>query len=188
LTYSLLITQNKNSSIMNTPFLGMITYYAFDFVPGDWMPCHGQLLSVNQYQQLFSLLGTTYGGNGQTTFALPDLRGRTAVGMGGTYSIGIKEGTETTTLTEATMPQHTHTATLTLGAVKDRSESADPTDAAPSHSDNGPLYAAKYDAIDLGLPQVAVLNSGGSASFNTMNPVLPLNCCIAIRGVFPPRS
>src|ERR1700722_6074879 len=93
---------------MATPFLGQLSLFSFGFNPRNWLPCVGQLLPINQYQALFSLLGTTYGGDGRTTFGLPDLRGRTPVSMGNGVVLGQKAGEEMHTLNSAEVPQHNH--------------------------------------------------------------------------------
>src|ERR1044071_4792956 len=95
---------------MGSPFMGEIRIMSFNFAPQGWARCNGQLLPINQNQALFSLLGTTYGGNGQTNFALPDLRGRTPLHFGSQFSLGSQGGQEAHTLTMAEMPTHTHSA------------------------------------------------------------------------------
>src|SRR5690349_17712694 len=108
---------------MSTPFLGEIKLVSFNFAPKGYALCNGQVLPINQNQALFSLLGTTYGGNGQTTFALPNLQGRAPVHFSGTYPLGQSAGAETVTLTVAQMPQHTHT----LYASATSASSTDPS-------------------------------------------------------------
>jgi microcystin-dependent protein len=110
----------KKILIMDSPFIGQIQAFGFNFAPRGWMTCAGQAISISQNTALFSLLGTTYGGNGQTTFQLPDLQGRVAVGQGNgpglsAYVIGQKAGSENTQLSIANMPAHTHLATFTSG-------------------------------------------------------------------------
>src|ERR1700757_2607070 len=97
---------------MSTPFLGQIMLCAFNFAPKGWALCNGQFLPINQNQALFSLLGTTYGGNGQTTFALPDLRSRCAIHMGNGFTLGERAGEEAHTVTMNEMPTHLHFATV----------------------------------------------------------------------------
>src|ERR1700744_2749791 len=130
---------------MNTPFLGMIQYYAFDFAPRGWAACNGSLLAINQNQALFSLLGTQYGGNGQTTFALPDYRGRAITGVGNGSNMGQPAGAENALLQLNNLPAHTHTVTQTaqLGANSTAGTAPSPARAYPSEpSDRTNLYAA----------------------------------------------
>lgn len=185
----------------------MILLWPCNFNPRGWAFCQGQLLSISQNTALFSLLGTTYGGNGQTTFALPDFRGRVPVGAGqgpGTsnYILGQVGGSETTTLTINEMPAHTHAVTVTL-TVKASNVKA--TDSAPTSSVN--TLAAPYDTLNAGAiagynnqsPNMALNIGGGSATGNTaaaggsqpitiMQSYLGMNYIIALEGIFPSRD
>ena len=166
---------------MGQPFLGEIKIMSFGYAPRNWAMCNGQLLPINQNQALFSLLGTQYGGNGQTNFALPDLRGQTPIHQGD-HLIGEKSGEQAHTLTIAEVPTHLHaaTATSTNGGV------IIPT---------GNLLAGGtpqlYHAPDANLTPMnaATLgNAGGSQAHLNMQPFLTLNFCIALQGIFPSRN
>ena len=163
------------------PFLGQITIFGFSFNPQGWAKCDGQLLPINQFQALFSLLGTIYGGDGRTTFALPDLRGRSAIhfGQGPGLSnkvIGQRAGNENTTLTVANMPAHSHNRGISTSTGEE----------------NGPLnnfiamHASAFneDASN----QVPSSNTGSGIAFSNTDPYLVVNFCIALQGVFPSRS
>ena len=165
---------------MAEPFLAEIRLMSFNFAPKGWAMCNGQLLPINQNQPLFALLGTTFGGNGQITFALPDFRGNTPIHVGSGHTLGEKGGSQAVTLTLAQMPTHTH---VMNGA----------TAPAPATSNNGtgnlwgvsqtPVYApaASLTAI---APQ-SVTNTGGSQAHTNMQPFLALTFCIALQGIFP---
>lgn len=181
---------------MSNVYLGQIVPFGFNFAPRGFAFCNGALLSISQNSALFSLLGTQYGGNGTTTFALPNLNGRAAIGQGqssGTsnYVIGQSGGSETTTLTVANLPAHTHT----LSAVQ-----AKATTQAPAA---GSLLARSSDGSAVGsLPEiyvpagtagtqvalggVGVTGSGTPAS--TLDPYLAINYCIATSGIYPSRN
>ena len=168
------------------PFLGEIMLFAGDFVPRGYAACNGQLLPIAQNQALFSLLGTTYGGNGQTTFALPDLRGRVPihVGQGPGLSdriLGEVGGEEAHTLTVAEMPGHTHVMTARSG----NGTTASPAGALFARDGaDVPHYGA---GADTQLSPGAIAVAGGSQPHNNMQPYLALQYCIALTGVFPPR-
>lgn len=170
---------------MGTPFIGEIRLMSFGFAPRNWAQCNGQLLPINQNQALFSLLGTTYGGNGITTFALPDLRGRVPVHAGNTISLGQRGGAETVALTAAQLPAHRHALQST-------------TDFANASVPGGALPAAKArGGIDVYVPAgsplvplnpAAVANTGGSQPHENRQPFETLNFCIALQGIFPSSS
>lgn len=171
------------------PFMAQMTYFAGNFAPRGWAFCDGQLLAISRYSALFSLLGTTYGGDGRTTFALPDLRGRTAIHRGqgpglSRYTLGEKVGTETTTMTVPTMPSHMHT-----GQVKGTTSAANSPDVAGNALAAAGSYAgrATLDAT-MAANSVQTNNTGGSLPINNMQPSLALNCIIALEGVYPSRS
>ena len=181
------------------PFLGQIQAFGFNFAPRGWAMCQGQLLSIAQNTALFSLLGTQFGGNGQTTFGLPDLRGRCLVGMGqgpglSPVDIGQVGGSESVTLTTAQMPQHTHTATATstLSAEGVPGDSANPQGRMLGGIPN--LYKTPDPAQNKALSDqaltTAVTNApaGGSSPVDLRNPYLGINICIALEGIFPSRN
>lgn len=166
----------------NDPFVGEISLFPFNFAPRDWAWCDGQLLPISQNTALFSLLGTSYGGNGKTTFALPNLNGRTPLGSGqgaglSLYDLGQAGGTETVTLLSSEMPAHVHVMNGTLSPAT----TANPATAVPA---TGELELFHGSGVAAG-PEVPV---GGSAPHNNMQPYLTLHYAIALQGVFPPRG
>ncbi len=171
---------------MSDPFIGEIKMFAFDFLPNGWRFCDGQLLSISQNTALFSLLGTNYGGDGRTTFALPDLRSRAPLhygqGLGlSAYSLGQTGGEESHTLTSNEMPSHSHTVQANSG----NGTSTTPTSnywAASSQGNN--LYSASADSL---MNAGAIANVGGQAHENRQ-PLLALNYSIAMQGIYPSRS
>lgn len=170
---------------MATPFIAEIRIFSFDFPPRNWAQCNGQLLPIAQNQALFSLLGTTYGGNGITTFALPDLRGRTPIhwGLGAglsNYDLGQVGGTETVTLNTNQTPVHTH-------AVTASSNTADVTSPANAFWADGGV-AAYSGTPSSALAATALSTVGSSAPHENHAPYLTLNICIALAGVFPSRN
>jgi microcystin-dependent protein len=175
---------------MSEAFIGELRIMSFTFAPRGWAQCTGQLLPINQNQALFSLLGTQYGGNGQTNFALPDLRGRAAVHAGngpgiGPTQIGERGGVESVTLQQQEMPQHGHT----LNAVSDIANAGVPGNALPAAKGRGgvSMFGAAGSANTTLGPQ-AVTNAGGSQPHTNMQPYGVLNFCIAIQGIFPSRN
>lgn len=174
---------------MYEAFVGSIIPMAFGYVPQGWASCEGQLLGINQYQALFSLLGTTYGGNGTTTFALPDLRGRRVVGRGasptlGNWTIGQKGGTETTTILLSQMPNHSHSVT-----VKANSLSADNSDPSGLFIGGGVASVFSSDAPDVTMNQneASAGIAGGSQPQNIQSPYLAMYYNICQQGIYPPR-
>jgi microcystin-dependent protein len=189
------------------PILGSIHVFGFQFAPVNYAYCNGALLNVSQNTALFSLLGTTYGGNGVNTFGLPDLRGRVPNGQGQgpglqIYSIGQIGGTETTTLTQLQMPQHTHafTGSGTLNAVQTKGSAQIPENGSllsrptlQSGNDIPQIYVPAGTAGDLiplgGLNVAGTIGvAGGSQPFSNMQPYLTMNYCIATSGIFPSRN
>lgn len=174
--------------------LAQISMFAGNFAPRFWAFCHGQLLPIASNTALFSLLGTTYGGNGQTTFALPDLRSRVPIGVGtgpglSNVVLGQSFGAETRTLSTANMPAHNHTATVQVGS---RSSGATSDEAAGNVPCNaGPdLYAAPSAANGSLAPAgtLTIQNTGSNVPFSVMQPVLGLNFVICMAGSFPSRN
>ena len=172
---------------MATPFLGSICMFGFNFPPRGWALCNGQLLPISQNTALFALLGTTYGGNGQTTFALPDLRGRVPIHFGqgpglSNYDLGQVGGSENVTLTPSTMPAHTHS----IACSSDDATTADPTNAFPS-AFTSKIYAAS--ATPGKFMNAAIASQiGGNQPHNNQQPYLVVNFCIALQGLFPSRN
>ena len=176
------------------PFVGQITLFPFFFAPRGWAFCQGQLLPISQYAALFSLLGTYYGGNGASNFALPDLRGRVPIGQGqspggSAYVIGSVQGEEAVTLLASQIPPHSHP----FPAVAAQATTNAPSGALPAEghgSGRGAfpvnLYAPLQTAVPLASGQVAP--AGGGHAHNNLQPYLTLNWCIALQGIYPPRS
>ena len=175
---------------MSEPFLAEIRMMGFNFAPRGWATCDGQILPINQNQSLYSLLGTTYGGDGRTSFALPDLRSRTPIhpgtpssGGGTNFDLGEREGQETHTLTVSEIPNHTH-------AIRGSSAGAN-RDAV-----NGNVYAttATNPYVEEGegtktpLAAASVGTTGGSNAHTNLQPFTVLSFCIAMQGLFPSRS
>lgn len=171
---------------MSEPFIGQIVMFAGNFAPRGWAFCDGQLLPIAQYSALFSILGTTYGGDGRTTFALPDLRGRLPMHAGhgpglSDRRLGARGGAENVTLTVSEIPSHNHT----LGA-----SNSPAADTAPG---NNLLAENRRDAYVGGAPNTtmngaAIGNAGGSQPHNNMPPFLAVYYIIALQGIFPSRS
>ncbi len=162
---------------MAEPFLSEIRLMSFDFAPKGWALCNGQLLPINQNQALFSLLGTTFGGNGQTNFALPDLRGRVPIHVGTGHSLGERGGEQAHTLSIAEIPTHAHQ----LRAASDNSDSNVPGTRNLGSTAN--LYGPPTGLTTLTPSTVA--NVGGSQAHLNMQPFLSLTFCIALQGIFP---
>jgi microcystin-dependent protein len=166
---------------MSEPFLAEIRIFGFNFAPRGYALCDGQILPINQNQSLYSLLGTTYGGDGRTSFGLPDLRGRSPVHVGNGDSLGNKGGSEGVTLSASQMPQHDHPL----------NSSSDPANApSPAGKVLGNASTQLYnDAQPLReMNPAAVASVGGGQSHNNMQPFLVMNFCIALQGLFPSRN
>lgn len=166
---------------MSEPFLSEIRVFSFNFAPRTWAQCNGQLLPINQNQALFALLGTTYGGNGQTTFALPDLRGRVPLHFGAGFSLGQRAGTESHTLTQSEMPQHIHTASAFSGLGNT---------SLPGGNLLADVAAKQYNPPEnlTALLPAVVTSVGGSQAHENRQPLLVLNFCIALQGIFPSQN
>jgi microcystin-dependent protein len=165
---------------MGTPYLGEVKIISWNFAPKGWAFCNGQLLPISQNQALFSILGTTYGGNGQTTFALPDLRGRVPVHMGSGLIEGQRVGEETHTLIMSEMPAHNHLASAS---------SATPDQGSPSNNAWASL-ASGYSTVapNTTFGPSAISNLGGSQPHANMQPYLVLNFVISLQGIFPSQN
>jgi microcystin-dependent protein len=162
---------------MAEPFLSEIRIFSFDYPPKGWAFCNGQFLPINQNQALFSLLGTRYGGNGQTTFALPNLQGRAPIHVSNAHTLGEAAGSSAVTVNIQQMPQHAHflQATNTAGAL------ANPANAFLSAVNNMYTTPTSLTTLNPG----SVTNVGGSQAHTNMMPYLVLNFCIALQGIFP---
>jgi len=169
---------------MAEPFLGEISPVAFSFAPQGWAFCNGQVLPINQNQALFSLLGTTYGGDGQTTFALPDLRGRVIVTSGSNYTLGGTGGVEAVTLNVNEIPAHSHAPACSAeagsaavpGGLVWAGSSSNETLYQTGSNPNGSMHANLITA------------SGNSEPHTNLQPFLVVNFIIALTGVFPSRN
>jgi len=179
---------------MDEAYIGEVFAVGFNYAPRNFMMCNGQLLAIATNQALFSLLGTTYGGDGRTTFALPDLRGRAALHAGqgaglSYYSEGQVSGTETVTLSVGQMPAHTHTASMGAtgaDATADTPGGANlPAKAVDANRDSYNFYDV-HDATSV-MP-VTINNAGGSQGHENRQPSLAINYIICIYGVFPSRN
>src|SRR5205085_2358824 len=166
---------------MATPYLAEIRLVSFNFAPKGWALCNGQLLPINQNQALFSLLGTTYGGDGRTTFALPNLQGCTPVHAGNGHVLGESGGEETHTLAVGEMATHQHTAVAT-------STTPDATSPAGGFWGNAGVSAYSSNPPNATMAPQAAGASGGGQPHQNLSPYLVLNFVIALQGIFPSRS
>lgn len=182
---------------MSEPFLAEIRMFAGNFAPRGWAFCYGQLLPIATYSAVFALVGTIYGGNGTTTFALPDLRGRVPVGMGqgpGLPNInqGEAAGTPTHTLISTEMPAHNHIATTSLRGSSLTANLGTPDNVVFATNDNVASYTRNTSSMDLAFnPQASSTTlsiTGGSQPHNNMQPYLGMNFIIALQGIFPSRN
>ena len=164
---------------MSEPFLAEIRMVGFNFAPRGWAFCDGQILPINQNQSLFSLLGTTYGGDGRTSFGLPDMRGRTSIHVNPQHSLGQWSGENTHTLSTAEMPQHSHTAVGTTEVANQVTAGGNLLATTNSNS-----YAAATNEIE----NSTALSSVGGQAHQNMQPYMAVNYCIAIQGLFPSRN
>ena len=166
---------------MSEPFLAEIRIVGFNFAPRGWAFCDGQILPINQNQSLYSLLGTTYGGDGRTSFALPDMRGRTPIHVGEGHREGQKSGEETHTLAANEMPNHDHVF---------NASGADATVISPSDNFLARATVATYvpPGSLVNMNSLAVASVGGGQAHENMQPFLAVNFCIALQGLFPSRN
>jgi microcystin-dependent protein len=171
------------------PFIGEVQWFAGNFAPRGWALCEGQLLPIVQNTALFSLLGTNYGGDGRTTFALPDMRGRGMVHVGqgpglSPRSVGEEFGSETQTLTLAQMPRHDHN----LRASASGGDDVKPDDRTISNSGRLPLFQSNTVSELVAMDSGAIGSAGGGQSHENMQPSIALKCIIATEGVYPSRN
>jgi microcystin-dependent protein len=167
---------------MSTPFMGEVKLISWNFAPQGWAFCSGQFLPINQNQALFSILGTTYGGNGQTTFALPDLRGRVPIHTGPSSTLGQAGGQEAHTLTQQEMPAHNHV----LQGSTNANNFVAPSNTTMSGLGAVSIYAPAASLTTL-LP-ATISNTGGSQPHMNMQPYTVVNFIIALQGIFPSRN
>lgn len=167
---------------MSEPFLAEIRIVGFNFAPRGWAFCDGQILPINQNQSLYSLLGTTYGGDGRTSFALPELRGRTPIHVGNSHSQGQRGGEELHTLTANEIPSHHHNV-----RIKNDEGGNSP---ASNNSLTNSKFETRYTSVNPNetMHATSVLNAGGGQSHDNMQPSMVLNFCIALQGLFPSRN
>jgi microcystin-dependent protein len=169
---------------MADPFVGEIRQFGFNFAPRGWAVCEGQVIAISQNTALFSLLGVQYGGNGQSTFALPDLRGRVPIGKGQgpglrEYVIGQSGGTETVQLVLGEIPSHSHSLQVSSGAA---------TSTKANSSVPATAFRKVYGGGSSKLATSSLATSGQGGSHNNRDPYLGVMYCIALQGIFPPRS
>src|SRR6478609_3451518 len=167
---------------MAEPFLSEIRIMSFGFPPKGWALCDGQLLPINQNQGLFSLLGTTYGGDGRVNFGLPNLQGRVPIHMGSGHSLGETGGEQAHTLTSSEMPQHLHSVSASTNAVAGTASAAN---AALGAANNA--YAEPTGTLTT-LSPGTVSSRGGSQAHLNMQPFLTISFCIALQGIFPSQN
>lgn len=173
-------------------YLGSINIFAFGFAPNGYVPCNGQLLSISQYQALFSLIGTNYGGNGITTFALPDFRGKIPISFNNSYPMGQTSGSESVTLNAAQIPQHNHP--LSNGSVNAKAGSGNANSISPEgnfYATNPALtgrYSSQPDTEMYNNAPFETASIGNAQPHENRMPFLTLNFCICLQGVFPSRS
>jgi microcystin-dependent protein len=165
---------------MAEPFLSEIRIMSFGFAPKGWATCDGQLLPINQNQALFSLLGTTYGGDGRTTFGLPNLRGNVPIHVGSGHTLGERGGEQAHTLSISELPTHTHTLSATSTAA---SQPVPTNSLLATTAATDPIYAPPASLVPMSSSVLA--NVGGSQAHLNMQPFLVLNFCIALQGIFP---
>jgi len=173
-------------------FMGMIAPFAFNYAPNGWYQCNGQLLAIPQNAALFSLLGITYGGDGVNTFQLPDLRGRTLVGMGqgaglSLWQMGEANGAEQVALTQANLPPHTHTLPASTGAAN-RSSPTGNILAAAVASDGSPVNSYANTSANTTLGTQSGTGTGSAVPVNVLSPGLGVNFCICAYGIYPSRN
>mgnify|MGYP001269031817 CR=1 FL=1 len=169
------------------PFLGQMMWVPYNFAPLGWMFCDGSLLSISNCDALFSLLGTTYGGDGQTTFALPDMRGKLHLHAGqgpalSNYVQGETGGAETVTLTVGNLPAHTHTLPVSATSATDMTPSG------KMHAATAGNHYSTAASPTTSLSAATIGNAGGGQPHNNMMPYTTLNCIIAVEGIYPSRN
>jgi microcystin-dependent protein len=165
---------------MSQPYVGEIRMFAGNFAPAGWMFCEGQLLPISEFETLFNLIGTTYGGDGQSTFALPDLRGRLPMHQGNGFTLAETGGVETVTLTVSQMPAHSHPYLVSTSGTN---PSASPSGAVLDSSPNSKMY--RQAAATVGFAPASIGSTGGSQPHDNFQPYLCVDFIISLFGVFP---
>jgi microcystin-dependent protein len=177
---------------MSTPFLAQIEIFSFNFAPKGWAQCNGQLLPINQNQALFSLLGTTFGGDGRVNFGLPDLRSRTPISMGAGFVLGQRAGSEAVTINISSMAAHNHQVMgdANTGTVDTPTSGTVPGvgNGVASPGGNFPISLYGSGSPNATLWPGTIGNNGGSQGHNNLMPYLCLNMCIALQGIFPSQN
>ena len=171
---------------MAEPFLSEIRMMSFGFAPRGWALSNGQLLPINQNQALFSLLGTTFGGDGRVNFALPDMRARTPIHMGNGHTLGERAGEQTNTVTASTMPAHNHIVTA-ISTANTGTNVVNPSGQFFATSTPATLYNSSGANLTP-LAANTVASVGGSQPHNNMQPYLTISFCIALQGIFPSQT
>lgn len=173
---------------MAEPFMGEIRIFSFNFAPKGWALCNGQQLLINQNQALFSLLGTTYGGNGQTTFALPNLQGRVPNHMGSGHTLGEAGGATSATLTIGQLPTHTHPLSSNMAVVDANTNATLGEPTGNFWANDGKSHYSTSFPGNAVMAAAAVGSVGGSQAHTNMQPYLVLSFCIALSGIFPSQN
>jgi len=176
---------------MSEPFIGEIKIVGFNFTPRGWAACDGQMLPISQNTALFSLFGTQYGGDGRTSFGLPELRGRVPMHVGSgpgltPRPIGQRTGSETNTISTNQMPSHTHSGGLMASA--DEGDRADPSAAFPARAEDPVRPYAGTGTASMAGGAVQIGNAGGGSAVNNLQPFTVLNFVVALTGIFPSRN
>jgi len=174
-----------------TQYVGQVSAFAGNFCPRQWAAADGTLMAISQNTALFSLYGTYYGGNGTSTFALPDLRGRRPVGYGngpgiGSYNMGQKSGTTQFTLTTNNLPSHNHVGVSRASNLP--GDTANPNDNSLATTGNEKVYHTGAPAVNMDVGTVTINNTGGNQAVNKVSPYLVLRWCVALYGIYPSRS
>lgn len=178
---------------MSTPYIGEIRVFGFNFPPYGWAFCNGQAMSISQYTALFSVIGTVYGGNGQTTFNLPNLQGSAAMHWGNgaglsPRTIGEVTGTTTVTVTTNEIPLHTHMLTAAKAGAATQEQTTPSVNVWIGNSVPGQAFSDTTAALGAQFSMSGVGNNGGSQPHNNLQPLLTMNFCIALNGIFPSRN
>ncbi len=187
------IVASPHANASPDPYLGELTLYPYNFCPRGWAPADGKLLSISENTALFSLYGTTFGGDGRNTFALPDLRGRTVVGTGEGPGLtnrrwGQRFGSEVTTLSEQNLPAHSHEASMI--ATNGSPDVPSPAGSSVANFTGGGFntYSTEAPNEEMAKGSVAISSTGGSQPFNNVQPSVAVQYCVAMQGVFPSRN